>query len=167
MHSSIGRLGIGLLAVAATAFVACGGGDGDGATTAQPAATQAATQAPATPTATQAATAAGSVGITMTEFAIVPGAPSVGAGEVTFEVTNSGAVPHEFVVIRTDIEAAALPVAAGAADESGLDVVGRTSMILGGESESVTFTLTAGSYLLICNIPAHYTLGMTAAFTVQ
>ncbi|MEE8337134.1 MAG: plastocyanin/azurin family copper-binding protein [Dehalococcoidia bacterium] len=163
MHSSIGRLGIGLLAVAATAFVACGGGDGDGATTAQPAATQ----APATPTATQAATAAGSVGITMTEFAIVPGEPSVGAGEVTFEVTNGGAAPHELVVIRTDIEAAALPLAAGAADESGLDVVGRTGMILGGGSESVTFTLTAGSYLLICNIPAHYTLGMTVAFTVQ
>ena len=167
MHSSIGRLGIGLLAVVATAFVACGGGDGDGATTAPPAATQAATQAPATPAATQAATAAGSVAVTMTDFAVVPGAPSVAAGEVTFEVTNGGAVPHEFVVIRTDIDAAALPLVAGAVDESGLDVVGRTGMILGGGSESVTFTLTAGSYLLICNIPAHYTLGMAVAFTVQ
>lgn len=161
MHSSIGRLTIGLLAIAAMAFVACGGDDdGGSSSTAAPAPTQAAaTQAPAA--------AASSVGVTLTEWALDPADSSVAAGEVTFAVTNDGAVPHEFAVIRTDSDPTALPVAAGAVDESGLDVVGRTGLIEGGASESVTFTLSAGSYVLICNVPAHYGLGMAAAFTVQ
>ena len=153
-----------MLAVAAIAFVACSGdGDGDGDSAA---AASAATQAPA---ATQAAAAAatGNVGVRLTEWGLEPAQTSIAAGEVTFDVSNAGGVPHELVVIRSDAGPTALPVAAGAADESGLDVVGRSDMIQGGGSEAVTFTLTAGSYVLICNIPAHYSLGMSAAFTVN
>ncbi len=157
MHSLTGRLTICLLAVAATALVACGGGDDGGASaSAAPAATQAA-----------AATSADSVGVTLTEWGLEADASSIEAGEVTFAVTNDGAVPHELVVVRSDADATALPVAAGQVDESGLDVVGRTGLIQGGASDDITFTLSAGSYVLICNIPAHYGLGMTAAFTVE
>ena len=154
MHKLIGRISIGLLVIVATTAIACGGGDDDSS------------PAPAA-AATQAAAAAGSVEVTVTEWSLKPTQSSIAAGGVTFDVANGGAVPHEFVVIRTDADPTALPLAAGAADESSLDVVGRTDMIQGGTSEQVTFTLTAGSYVLICNIPAHYGLGMSAAFTVN
>lgn len=156
MHSLTGRLTICLLAVAATALVACGGNDDGSPAATAAAATQAA-----------AATSADSVGVTLTEWGLETDASSAGAGEITFAVTNGGGVPHEFVVIRSDADPTALPVAAGSADESGLDVVGRTSLIEGGASDEITFTLSAGSYVLICNIPAHYGLGMSAAFTVE
>ena len=161
MHKLIGRISIGLLIIVATTAIACGGDDDDSS----PAPTAAAaTQAP---TATQAPAAAGSVGVTVTEWSLEPAQSSIAAGEVTFDVANGGTVPHEFVVIRTDADPTALPLAAGAADESSLDVVGRSDMIDGGSSASVTFELSAGSYVLICNIPAHYGLGMSAAFTVN
>jgi uncharacterized cupredoxin-like copper-binding protein len=160
MHKLIGRISIGLLVIVATTAIACGGDDDDSS----PAPAAATTQAP---TATQAAAAAGSVEVTVTEWSLKPTQSSIAAGEVTFDVANGGAVPHEFVVIRTGADPTALPLAAGAADESSLDVVGRSDMIQGGISEQVTFTLTAGSYVLICNIPAHYGLGMSAAFTVN
>ena len=164
MYPLITRLGIGLLAITTTAFVACGGDD-DSSTAPAPTATQAMAES----TATQEAMAAamGSIGVTLSDFAVATSEASIDAGEVTFDITNSAEVPHEFVVIRTDSDATALPVAAGSVDESGLDVVGRTEQIEGGASESVTFTLTAGNYVLICNIPAHYGLGMSTAFTVN
>ncbi len=157
MRLFIGRFTIGLLAVAATALIACGGGDDDSSSAATQAPTTAATEAPA----------AASVSVALAEFTLVPDQSSVGAGEVTFDVANNGAAPHELVVIRSDEDPGALPQAAGLADESGLDVIGRTELIQGAASESITFTLSAGSYLLICNLPAHYPLGMSAAFTVE
>ena len=36
-----------------------------------------------------------------------------------------------------------------------------------GETEQSTFQLTAGNYVLICNLPAHYLTGMSSRFTVN
>jgi cytochrome c oxidase subunit 2 len=105
--------------------------------------------------------------VALNEWAVEPASGSVEAGTVTFAVTNDGAVPHEFVVVRTDLAADELPVEGGRVDESGLDVVGRTQQLLGDETENLTVDLQAGSYVLLCNIPAHYDLGMTVGFTVQ
>ena len=46
-------------------------------------------------------------------------------------------------------------------------MVGRIDTFAGGQTRDATFDLAAGSYLLICNLPGHYQLGMTAAFTVR
>ena len=92
---------------------------------------------------------------------------NVGADGVTFRVANDGAVLHNFVVIRTDAAADALPVAGAAVDEGAVDVVGRIDDLFGGDTRDATVTLTPGNYVLICNIPGHYQLGMTAAFTVE
>lgn len=155
------------LALAAGLLAACGGDDDDDDATAEP-----------TPTATATATqpsgggasgdgAAGAIAVGLTEWAVQPGAESVGAGSVTFAVSNDGAVPHEFLVIRTDLAPDALPKNGGAVDEGALDVVGKSEELLGGESEDVTAELTPGSYVLICNISGHYDLGMRIAFTVE
>jgi mono/diheme cytochrome c family protein len=104
--------------------------------------------------------------VELTEWAVATEA-SVDANGVTFNVNNAGAVAHELAVIRTDLPADGLPVAGGLVDESGLDVVGRVPEFAGGSSQSITLDLTPGNYVLICNIPAHYGLGMTTSLTVE
>jgi uncharacterized cupredoxin-like copper-binding protein len=148
--------------------VACGGGDDDASSSgaaAAPAATQAAAAA------TQAAAAndqqEGAVAVTLTEWAVAVNEGRASAGDVTFAVSNGGGVPHELAVVRADAAADALPTAAGVVDEAQVELIGRTGQIGGGGSEDVTFSLAAGSYVLICNIPAHYDLGMRIGFTVE
>ena len=87
------------------------------------------------------------------EWFVTAEPPSAAAGGVNFEVTNDGAVPHEFVIIRTDIAADALPTTGGTVDEAALEVIGRTAQLLGGEGATLGAELEAGSYALICNIP--------------
>lgn len=119
----------------------------------------------------------GSVDVTLQEFAVIPSESSVGAGEVTFNVTNEGPDDvHEFVVFRTDLSPEALPTAEdGSVDETGegLELIDEIEDIAVGESPSLTVDLDAGNYVLICNIydpaedEAHYQEGMRVAFTVE
>jgi uncharacterized cupredoxin-like copper-binding protein len=121
--------------------------------------------------------ASGSVDVTLQEWAVVPATTSVAAGDVTFHVTNEGPEDeHEFVVIRTDLDAGALPTDAnGAVDEAGagIEVVDEVEEIAVGSSGDVTVNLAAGSYALICNIydeteqEAHYQMGMRIGFDVS
>ncbi len=124
--------------------------------------------ATATPAATAAPAGGEVVEVSFAEFSVTVATPSAGAGGVTFRVANDGAIAHELVIIRSDAAPDGLSQAAGVADESQLDVVGRIDQWPGGgDVREATFNLTAGKYLLICNLPGHYQLGMTAAFTVE
>lgn len=117
------------------------------------------------------------VDVTLQEFAVSASPASVGAGEVTFDVTNEGPNDtHEFVVIRTDLAPTDLPTDdTGAVDETGggLEVVDEIEDVPVGESPSLTVDLDAGSYVLICNIydedeqESHYQEGMRTGFTVE
>ncbi|MBM4443379.1 MAG: cytochrome C oxidase subunit IV family protein [Candidatus Rokubacteria bacterium] len=110
--------------------------------------------------------AAVSVKVTVKEFEVAAPA-EVAAGAVKFDLDNAGAVPHNLRVIKSTQAPNALPVAAGAADESKLQVVAKTADINGGAKTSVTARLEPGQYLLICNVPGHYQLGMTTRITVK
>ncbi len=102
------------------------------------------------------------------EFAISLPVAEAPAGEVKFEVSNAGSVPHNFYVIKTDLAPDALPVAGGKIDASKVDVVANTSAdIAPGSSETVTANLAAGNYVVVCDVPGHYQLGMHAAFVVK
>lgn len=125
----------------------------------------AATAAPA-PTTIAPPPGAEVVVVQMAEFSITPAVDAAG-DDITFRVANDGVGPHEFTVIRSDLAVDALPMGAGVADESQLEVVGRVAQWPGGETRDATFTMTPGRYILICNLPGHYQLGMTAAFTVE
>lgn len=119
------------------------------------------------------------VQVTVQEFAVVPDTASAPAGEVTFQIENTGESTHEFVVIKTDLEATDLPTADdGSVDEegAGMEVVDEAEDIASGSSAEVTADLASGSYVLICNIveeeengdlESHYQEGMRAAFTVE
>lgn len=130
---------------------------------------EATTEAAATEAATEAAGEAAetTVKATLSEFAIALDNATAPAGEVTFEADNTGALPHELVVVRSDAAPDALPVEGAQVDESGLDIVGRIAEFAAGGTESGTFTLDAGTYILFCNIAGHYQGGMTTAFTVE
>lgn len=98
--------------------------------------------------------AAAAVDVALTEWSV--NAPSeYSAGEVTFNATNSGSFPHEFVVIAGE-SYEALPLAeGGAVVEDDLPtgaLIGRTGRLGGGESEALTVTLAPGNYVLVCNL---------------
>ena len=101
-------------------------------------------------------------------FAVTANPSSAAAGAVDFQVSNDGAgIPHNLRVIRTDLAPDALPVSGGQVDESQVNVVASTSQDLAqGATETVSANLTAGNYVLICNISGHYGAGMRTAFTV-
>ena len=120
------------------------------------------------------------VAVTLQEFAVAADPASVPAGSVTFDVTNDGPDDvHEFVVIATDLGPTELPVDEdGAVEEGGegMEVVDEIEDIEVGDTASVTATLEAGAYVLICNIlqeeddgtmEAHYSEGMRTGFTVS
>ena len=89
------------------------------------------------------------------------------AGAVNFQVRNSGAVAHEFVVIRSDVAVDGLPIDGAVADEVGLDILARILEFRAGSAASTALELQPGQYLLFCNVPAHYTLGMAISVTVE
>lgn len=118
-----------------------------------------------------------SVDVTLQEWAVVPGVATAAAGEVTFNVTNSGPDDvHEFVILRTDLDPGDLPVDAdGVVSEegTGIEVIDEIEDIAVGDTQQLTVTLAAGNYVLLCNIwsadeqEAHYQEGMRIAFTVN
>ncbi|MEI7924822.1 MAG: sulfocyanin-like copper-binding protein [Chloroflexota bacterium] len=111
--------------------------------------------------------AAGPVTATLKEWAIEVSAPTAKAGTVVFNVRNEGKVPHDLVVIRTDLAPGALPTASGLIEETKLSIVGRTEQLTPGDGKRLTVELPAGKYVLVCNVIGHYNSGQFAALTVQ
>jgi uncharacterized cupredoxin-like copper-binding protein len=107
-----------------------------------------------------ATTTEGVIGTLLTEFDITLSAPSASAGEVVFEVRNAGALPHEVILVRTELDAAALPVDEGAVDEDELEIVTEVRDLAAGDSATMTAELEAGHYVLICNLSGHYESGV-------
>ena len=114
----------------------------------------------------------GVVAVSLSEMELLVGSDTAPAGEVTFEVKNAGDLPHELVVVRTDADAAELPVEDVKVVENELDVVARTDHVPAGGAATLTAQLDAGHYVLICNLSGHYEEsqfgpGMRANFDVQ
>ena len=124
---------------------------------------------PGGPTATPNVNAT-QVAISMAEdFTIEADRDSGPAGDFQFDVTNDSSTVHNFRVIRTDLAPDALPVVNSAVDESQFDFVGgfSTPALQAGETRVVPENLTSANYVLICNVPTHYDLGMYLGFAVQ
>jgi uncharacterized cupredoxin-like copper-binding protein len=112
----------------------------------------------------------GGIGATLVDFSITLDESSAAAGDVTFDVTNDAEQPHEFVVFKTDLAEDALPTDdAGDVDETGegVELVDEIEDIAPGDTPSLTVTLDAGSYVIICNLPGHYKQGMHTTFTAS
>lgn len=105
---------------------------------------------------------------TTTEFKIQADATRVAAGDVTFTVNNKGAIEHEFVIVQTDLSPTALPKDAegGVAEGGPLAKVDELEHIAPGSSKVLNVKLQPGKYAFFCNLPGHYTGGMTGGFEV-
>ena len=157
---------VSVLAALSLVAAACGDDDEGGATA-------------ATGGATGEAGGGTTVDVTVQEFAVLPAQEAAPAGDVTFAVTNTGPEDtHEFVVFKTDLAPDALPTASdGSVDEEGegVELIDEIEDIAVGDSPTLTVSLDAGSYVLICNIVedegdetiVHYQQGMRTGFTVE
>lgn len=72
---------------------------------------------------------------------------SAEAGEITFQLTNAGAVPHDIAIEQAD------------------DIV--VAEAGGGETTQGTITLDAGTYTFYCSIVGHREAGMEGTLTVE
>jgi ZIP family zinc transporter len=90
-------------------------------------------------------------------------------GRVRFVFENEGAATHELAVFRTDLPADGLPLADGAVNEGDprLRLLGEVEDVKPGRSGRMSLDLDAGHYVLVCNVPGHYQLGMRADLTVE
>jgi len=105
---------------------------------------------------------------------------TVPAGKLSFVITNTGTIEHELVVLKltgsqtwnslpiTDAGDPPVPVTSGANKVSEVNDVADTGTNLKpGETRTLTATLPAGNYALVCNIAKHYGLAMRAGLTVS
>lgn len=98
------------------------------------------------------------------EFSLVPTPTSVNAGPITFQVVNKGKILHEMVIVPAK-SAASLKQPDGTGSEA--DSPGEVPDVAAGASGTVTVTLPAGNYVLLCNLPGHFAGGMYASLTVK
>jgi uncharacterized cupredoxin-like copper-binding protein len=140
----------------------CGGGD-DTATTAESAAGAGAAEGGGSEGAT--------VVVKMGDFFFDPKNATAKAGQTTIETPNGGAVEHELVLFKSDMNPAKLPTeASGEVDEEKLDQTaeeaGEVTDVESGQTKSASFNLTPGRYVMFCNLPGHYAQGMYGTLTV-
>jgi plastocyanin len=131
-----------LLATGLLAAAGCGDDDDEepsGSTQAAPAETQ--TEEPASGGGAAEA-------VSLTDFEIDPGNPTLPAGKATFEVSNDGQVPHAL-----EIE--------GGGEEFATDV------LQGGDSATLEADLKAGDYKWYCPVGNHAAQGMEGTLTVE
>jgi uncharacterized cupredoxin-like copper-binding protein len=111
------------------------------------------------------------VNVTLSEFKVELDKTEIPAGQVTFQVKNTGSLVHEFVVFKTDDAASALPKASEEdevnEDDPSLESMGEVEDVAAGSTKSFSADLEPGSYVAICNVEGHYMAGMHVAFTVQ
>jgi uncharacterized cupredoxin-like copper-binding protein len=108
------------------------------------------------------------VNATLTDNKIILDQATVPSGKITFLVSNAGTMTHEVVVLKTDIAAdkiAPNPDEPGKMSEDGSQ--GESGDLVPTQKTTLTLDLVPGNYVLICNQPAHYLLGMHIAFTVK
>ncbi len=95
---------------------------------------------------------------------------TVPAGPVTFNVTNdSKAMVHEMVVSPIKDENIALPYdkTGQKVDEDAAGHLGEVAELEHGKKGVLTLQMKPGRYILYCNIPGHYMLGMWTVITVK
>lgn len=109
--------------------------------------------------------------VALKDFEIEPEFTSISAGAIIFEVVNRGALDHEFIIVRTDTDFDKLPINSAvvplnSASFNGV-ILRNTKILKSQEMESFKVALEPGRYVLLCNIPGHYELGMRISLMVQ
>jgi uncharacterized cupredoxin-like copper-binding protein len=92
------------------------------------------------------------------------------SGEVSIGLTNGGTIPHEFIVVRTELTTeellATVDPASNRLDEAMLDAAGEQPEFAPGEVKLLTLDLSPGKYIVLCNIAGHFSNGMHASLEI-
>jgi len=95
-------------------------------------------------------------------------ADEVPAGQVTFMIMNRGTIVHSLVIVRTDVphdQMALDPNDPSKVSETGsIAVTGQMDV---GSGKQISRRLVPGKYVLVCNEPAHYAVGMHRGLVVK
>ena len=92
------------------------------------------------------------------------------AGKVTFNVVNtSKTMIHEMILAPIKDESTVLPYidAENRVDEDKAGDLGEVSELDPGKTGTLTLDMKPGKYLLYCNVPAHYAMGMWTVIEVK
>jgi uncharacterized cupredoxin-like copper-binding protein len=109
----------------------------------------------------------GQIRADMREYAMGLTSTEVRAGTVTLIARNAGSTIHDLVLLKTDVAVDKLPVdgqTQKAKEDGRIDAV---TQISPGKSSNLRIELPAGAYVVLCNVPTHYQLGMRSALTVR
>ena len=108
------------------------------------------------------------VAVSLTDHSITINVGTVKPGKVVFEISNGAdsQLEHEFVVLRSDLDSANLPVKDGKVEEMKVKNVGEVEGIQPGKVKRLALTLKEGRYSIICNVKGHYGMGMNTALVV-
>jgi uncharacterized cupredoxin-like copper-binding protein len=110
------------------------------------------------------------VPVRLQDFKVTTGRLVVPAGYVTFRIKNTGPSTHEFIVVRSDVAADALPLRANGItvdeDAKQLHPAGQLGEIRLNATRDLTLKLAPGHYVLFCNLEGHYRGGMYAMVEV-
>ncbi len=93
---------------------------------------------------------------------------TVTGSRIVFDTTNTAEeLVHEIEVFSGGTHGAVLPVSNSVADTAGLTLLDEIEDIVPGATATLTVDLAPGTYLVVCNLPGHYELGMWAYLTVN
>jgi uncharacterized cupredoxin-like copper-binding protein len=123
----------------------------------------------------QPAAASGNAGhqliVSQKDFAITLNQATAASGALTLVIHNAGPSPHELKVFRTNLAEDQLPTnSAGDVNETGSGVTrvaATPATTAPGSSQQLLANLSPGRYVLICNLPAHYRIGMHTVLVVS
>ena len=119
------------------------------------------------PAAPEADITKGQIRADLKEYVVGLTSATVRAGQVTFIARNIGTSAHDLIVIKTDLAADKLPVD-GPTQKARTDGrVDGVEEVPPGQNRNLRIDLPAGHYLVICNVPTHYQLGMRTELNVN
>lgn len=109
----------------------------------------------------------GQIRADMKEYTIALTSAEVRAGSVTFIARNAGTTAHDLIVIKSDIapDKLAVDTQTQKAKENGR--VGGVEEVAPGKNLNLRLDLPPGTYVVICNVPTHYQLGMRTTLVVK
>ncbi len=100
----------------------------------------------------------------LVDYSITLSPAEVPAGRVSFAISNTGDLTHEFEVLEGNGDS--ITVDKGVADTSSLTVIDEVEDIIPGGTPTLTVDLESGVYTVLCNLPEHYERGMVTTLTV-